>query len=139
MTYSIYDPRSGIILSRVNNPNQLVGRDYVTGNYQPGEYYVRRDQVKKLPEKPAAQEHVEFNWDLATESWQYDEQRTEQAARRARQDLFKFVDRVSPMWYASMTPEQQAEVTAYRQAILDLTDQLGWPRVIAYPRKPAWL
>lgn len=139
MTYSIYDPTSGIITSRVNNTNQIIGRKYVAGNYQPGQYYVIRDQVKPLPPKPAGQSYVQWIWELSTESWQYDPKRTESEARRLRQDLFAFVDKVSPMWYASMSPEQQAETQAYRQAILDLTDQPGWPRSVSWPVKPAWL
>lgn len=139
MTWSIYDPTTGIITSRVHNANQLLDRPHVAGNYQPGRWYVMRGQVRPLPDHPLGADHIVWQWDLATESWLVDLPRTEQSARAQRQSLFAFVDKVSPMWWAAMTPEQQTETTAYRQAILDITQQEGWPVMIDWPLKPAWL
>lgn len=139
MTWTIYDPTTGITTSRVRNPNQLVGRPHVPGDWQPGRWYVVRGQPRELPPHPDSADHIVWQWDLATESWSVDLPRTEQRAREQRERLFAFVDKVSPMWWAAMTPAQQSEATAYRQAILDITRQPGWPAMIEWPLKPAWL
>ena len=49
------------------------------------------------------------------------------------------VDRVNPVWYANLTAEQQAELAAYRQALLDVPAQSGWPTTISWPSQPSWL
>lgn len=139
MTWSIYDLKSGIITSRVNNQNQLIGRPNVPGNYQPGKWYVKRGRVHALPLPPDSADHIVWTWDLNSEAWIIDLQRTDQKAREQRQVLFGFVDRVSPMWWAAMTEEQQVAVTTYRQEILDITKQEGYPVMIDWPAKPAWL
>lgn len=139
MIYSIYDPITGIVMSRVRDPRQILDRPYVDGNWTPGQYYVRDGQAYLLPSKPAAQNQVRWLWDKASESWIYDAEATKIAARDIRQNLFANVDRVNPMWWAAMTPEQQAATAAYRQALLDITDQPGYPEVIDWPLKPAWL
>lgn len=139
MTWSIYDPKTGIITSRVNNANQLIGRPHVPGSYQPGRYFVDRDEVFALPQPPDSADHIQWQWDLETRSWSVDVSRTDLAARIKRQGLFAFVDRVSPMWWAAMSVEQQQEAIDYRQAILDITKQEGYPVMIDWPLKPAWL
>jgi len=64
-------------------------------------------------------------------------------AIKKRQDrnlvLNQTVDRVNPVWYASLTTEQQAELSAYRQALLDVPNQSGFPDSIIWPPKPTWL
>ena len=139
MTWTIYDPTTGITTSRVRNANQIAGRAHVPGTWQPGAWYVKQGQPRPLPDRPVSQDHVVWLWDLGQETWQVDRTRTEWAARDRRQGLFQAVDQVSPMWWAAMTADQQAGTAAYRQAIIDLTDQPGWPEIIAYPAKPPWL
>ncbi len=64
-------------------------------------------------------------------------------AIKKRQDrdlvLNQTVDRVNPVWYATLTTEQQAELAAYRQALLDVPAQAGFPNNISWPTKPVWL
>jgi len=64
-------------------------------------------------------------------------------AIKKRQDrdlvLNRTVDRVNPVWYATLTTEQQAELAAYRQALLDVPAQSGWPTTIEWPTQPSWL
>jgi len=38
--------------------------------------------------------------------------------------------------WAEMTPEKQSEWSAYRTALLDITDQAGFPHDITWPTKP---
>lgn len=139
MTWTIYDPTTGITTSRVRNQNQIVGRPHVPGSYQPGQWFVKLGQIRRLPDPPASLDHVVWIWNLEQESWSVDAARTEWAARDARERLLIDVDRVNPMWWQAMTVEQQTETAAYRQAILDLPGQPGWPESIDWPPKPAWL
>ena len=52
--------------------------------------------------------------------------------------LVKVVDPVvsNPLRWAEMTAEKQAEWSAYRTALLDITDQSGFPTDIKWPTKP---
>jgi hypothetical protein len=60
--------------------------------------------------------------------------------RQARDlTLNQTVDRVNPVWYASLTDSQRAELASYRQALLDVTQQQGFPDSINWPEKPSWL
>ena len=42
----------------------------------------------------------------------------------------------NPLRWADMTSEKQAEWSAYRTALLDITDQAGFPTDITWPTKP---
>ena len=46
------------------------------------------------------------------------------------------VDSYNPMRWESLTPEQQDEMRAYRQALLDVTDQPGFPWDVQWPVPP---
>jgi len=43
----------------------------------------------------------------------------------------------NPLRWADMTSEQQTAWAAYRTALLDITDQAGFPHNITWPTKPA--
>ena len=42
----------------------------------------------------------------------------------------------NPLRWADMTAEQQAAWAAYRTALLDITDQSGFPHNVTWPTKP---
>jgi len=42
----------------------------------------------------------------------------------------------NPLRWAEMTAEKQAEWSVYRTALLDITDQAGFPSDITWPTKP---
>jgi hypothetical protein len=42
----------------------------------------------------------------------------------------------NPLRWAEMTAEKQAEWSAYRTALLDITEQSGFPNDITWPTKP---
>jgi hypothetical protein len=46
---------------------------------------------------------------------------------------------VNPIWYASLTTEQQTQLADYRQALLDVPAQSGFPENVSWPNKPGWL
>lgn len=53
--------------------------------------------------------------------------------------LNETVDRVNPIRYAELSAQQKAELAAYRQALLDLPSQTGFPQSITWPDQPNWL
>ena len=77
-----------------------------------------------------------------TRTWKYevatqqdiDDISLEMKARRAIM-LRDLIDTISPVRWNSWTAEEQAEVTAWRQAMLDMTTVEGWPYV-TFPDLP---
>lgn len=53
--------------------------------------------------------------------------------------LNETVDRVNPIRYANLSTQQQQELADYRQALLDVPQQQGFPTLIIWPEKPSWL
>lgn len=57
--------------------------------------------------------------------------------RMEREQLLnETVDRINPIRWAEMTPQQQSDWTAYRQALLDISKQPGFPFNVQWPNKP---
>lgn len=60
-----------------------------------------------------------------------------QRARIRRNNLLKkHVDYYNPLRWADLSPEQQSLVSDYRRALLDITDQPGFPLNIQWPQPP---
>lgn len=95
--------------------------------------YFDGEKVVDMPVKPS----VDYVFDYDTKSWVYD---TEGAKARAISKRDKLLaegpDRISPMWWASMTEQEQQAWTFYRQALLDITEQDDYPEFIVWPIKP---
>lgn len=65
--------------------------------------------------------------------------RAVQIRRRRDEILQRTVDRVNPIRYQLLTIEQQQELAVYRQALLDITEQSGFPENVVWPTNPPWL
>ncbi len=52
--------------------------------------------------------------------------------RRLREEC----DRINPMWWQDMTEEQKLGMKAYRQALLDVPSQPGFPWSVEWPANP---
>ena len=64
---------------------------------------------------------------------------SEADVRKTRDNiLITLVDPIisNPLRWADMTAEQQAAWAAYRTALLDITDQTGFPNNVVWPTKP---
>ena len=59
--------------------------------------------------------------------------------RHDRDQLLQAVDRVNPIWYSSLSDQQQLELQTYRQELLDVPMQAGFPIDVVWPAKPTWL
>lgn len=59
-------------------------------------------------------------------------------ARQKRDFLLKEMDVIvsNPLRWESFTPEKQTEYSAYRQALLDVPQQVDFPNSISWPIKP---
>lgn len=63
-------------------------------------------------------------------------------ARKRRNDIL--VNTVDPyvmnsLRWADLSSEQQGEIAAYRRALLDITDQVGFPLDIVWPKPPVFM
>ena len=55
--------------------------------------------------------------------------------------LKQFVDPVvqNPLRWDDLGDDRQQQVVEYRKALLDITNQSGWPWVVQWPEKPEFL
>jgi hypothetical protein len=144
MNYTIYNPITGSIEMAVSFDNKetaelnLAGKTYISGLYNNINCYVDNGQaIVKSPDPSTINLHYQF--DYTTKSWQLIADYTADNTRQQRDNLLAAVDRVNPVWYASLTTEQQQQLIAYRQALLDVPQQTGFPTAVSWPAKPAWL
>lgn len=61
--------------------------------------------------------------------------------RRQRNEKLKELDAFvsNPFRFASFTDEQKAELATYRQALLDVPQQAGFPSEVVWPEKPTFI
>jgi hypothetical protein len=127
MIFSIFDVESKIIIGHltcVESDVELITSnrsDIIEGYYKPGKYRVDQGQIVAIVES------VDPQIEIASH------------LRKFRNESLSAVDRISPVWYASLTADQQTELAAYRQALLDVPQQMGFPTAVSWPAKPAWL
>lgn len=128
--YTTYDPETGILISQIGTddestvPTLLGNKPYVPGHYDGNVYYVVNGQITPRPPQPEPQPTIE---------------QQETMIRRQRTVLLSEVDKINPVWFASLTAQQQQELVAYRQALLDVPQQAGFPQSVTWPTKPTWL
>lgn len=122
--YTTYNPTTGQITgyystSESDDNVDVNYSDRIEGHYDAAEYRI----VNGQPE----QQLIEPTVDWA------------QLSRDHRDNLLLAVDRVNPVRYSTLTTEQQAELVAYRQQLLDVPQQAGFPAEVTWPVKPEWL
>jgi hypothetical protein len=137
-SYIIYDTlgkilRTGTCLD--SDYQYQVGHDefIMEGKAFPDKQYIVGGNIIDLPLKP---EGIYF-FDYTTKEWVFNiELGTEAALQKRDKLLADGPDRISPVWWSSMTPEEQQAWTDYRQALLDITEQPNYPQEIIWPTKP---
>jgi hypothetical protein len=144
MNYTVYDAVTGQI-QRVftSQDSDLVQHNlkdcvWIEGNYSSVDYYIADGNAVIKPAKPDLLGQV-FDFDYATKTWKINLVRSQTASRQHRDQLLSQVDRVNPIWYGSLTSQQQSELAQYRQCLLDVPQQPGWPESVTWPRVPTWL
>lgn len=98
-----------------------------------GNQYIENGALIDMPEKPDGIYIFDYN----VKQWVFDEKSATVKALQQRDFLLRDgPDRISPIWWSSMTIEQQNQWSAYRQDLLDITTQPGFPHDIIWPIKP---
>jgi hypothetical protein len=144
MKYTIYDPATGEILLNFESEDllqiqtNLAGKSWIEGHYKSKSYYVQDNKPVEKPPKPQT-DNVLHNWNTQSHTWEIDLPGTEDLIRRQRNACLQDLDRINPVWYSSLSPQQQQELQMYRQALLDVPVQSGFPTDISWPAKPTWL
>lgn len=144
MMYTIYDPATGQILSVLSTHDPLQAEanladcSYILGDYNGQHYYINQGQAVAKSADPTT-DTIQYIFDYATKSWIVDTLQTNRRVRQYRSKLLGTIDRINPVWYTSLTTEQQTDLVVYRQQLLDVPQQTGFPIDISWPTKPTWL
>lgn len=143
MTYTIYDPITGEISGTVvGDPDQLEqnlnGKSYIEGAWSGRDYYIENNQPVGIPSNPSTP-YEPYTWDCVSHVWILNQEKSKGLCRAERNSLLSQIDRVNPIWYASLTADQQQELSIYRQALLAVPQQSGFPSAVIWPAKPTWL
>ena len=144
MNYTVYDPITGqieLVFTSLDSDlaqQNLAGRSWISGSYSSVDYYIVNGEPVTKPTRPEAAGQV-FDFDYVTKSWQVNVPRSEQSSRQLRNSQLQLVDQINPVWYGSLTTEQQSELAVFRQALLDVPQQAGFPTQVNWPPKPTWL
>jgi hypothetical protein len=143
-TYTKYSTATGQIIGHVVSDNQDLlilntqNDSYVEGHFDQDQYYIDNGQPQVKPIKPDLADLI-YEFDYNTKTWIVDLEQTKKQIRMLRNTWLSAVDRVNPTWYASLTPEQQQELQVYREAVLAVPQQAGFPLTTDWPPKPTWL
>ena len=143
MNYTEYDTTTGQILGILHVPDDQLPADldqkpWIEGHWDTNKYYVDQGEIKELTPNPS-HDHVIYDLDWSTKTWQINLIGTGRMARQTRDAWLQSLTRMNPMWYASLTAEQQQQLQTYRQALLDVPQQPGFPLSVEWPAKPTWL
>lgn len=137
-SYIIYD-NTGKITKLLSSDleslklNINTNESFIEGTADYSKQYIKNKTVIDMPQKPEG----EYVFNYTTESWEFDAVTADIKAKQQRDKLLADgPDRISPMWWASMTEQEQQAWTFYRQALLDITNQVDYPEFIVWPIKP---
>ena len=152
MNFIIYNS-TGTILRTGSCPNSMLsiqaqnGETVIEGQANQNAQYISDGVVTNYTEAELVSKQnipYGYKWDIATMSavktLTDEEINTYLGDRiRAKRDqlLKDAVDRLNPIWWNSMTPEKQTEWAVYRQDLLDITSQSGFPQNVVWPTKPS--
>jgi hypothetical protein len=143
MKYTIYNPNTGEIVAVLDSVDplqiaaNLEGQSWIEGTYDSTYVVVNGQAVKKSVDPGGAFTPHQFDYSIGR--WVLDQEAAVRRTRQYRNSLLDQVDRVNPVRYATLTDQQKTELATYRQALLDVPQQMGFPTDISWPAKPAWL
>jgi hypothetical protein len=144
MNYTTYDTTTGKITGSITASSagianlNLKGQTYIEGRYDHRTYYILNGVPTALPTDPSTSS-AKYTFDWTTKTWSLDTVGTAKAARVKRNSMLKSVDKVNPIWYTSLTAQQQTDLQTFRTALLNVPQQSGFPTTITWPTKPSWL
>ena len=144
LVYTTYDSATGKIISVIQCGSasqveaNLEGKTYISGYHNPGQYYIQDNTPVQIPDDPST-DLIKYNFDYATKTWALDGERTANETRMQRLRYLTSVDAVSAVRLSLLSDEQKQQLIEYRQALLDVPQQSGFPENVAWPSKPDWL
>lgn len=143
MIYTTYDPATGKIQGTCTNTDSVLPESTSTVGVIEGSHDARTNrvvngQIEPLPDNPSDPSRY-YEFDYATGVWQLNQDISQTLSRVTRQKLLAVIDRINPIWYASLGTDQQQQLIEYRQALLDVPQQSGFPETVTWPVKPTWL
>jgi len=144
MNYTIYDSTSGQIIGYVyaetdnDAAENLKNCSFVDGKWDANKYYIHNNQAVDIPLRPSDDDNCRFDYTI--KQWRVIKPvLTSEQLRDQRNQLLIDVDRINPVWYASLDSEQQQQLQQYRQLLLAVPQQPGFPESVEWPAKPTWL
>lgn len=137
--YTVYNTKSGEILFTGNAVQEKEiqkmtadGQSYLLDSSKENQF-VSNGTITDMPPKPDG----DYLFDYDSKAWVFNESAARAKALYQRDQLLKDgPDRINPIWFAAMTFEQQQAWADYRQALLDITAQSGFPMTIDWPARP---
>jgi hypothetical protein len=144
MKYTLYNQTTGQIQRVYSDYNEETtittcqGLPCIVGEYSERDYYIENGQAVKKPAKPIAF-NVVYTFDYETKTWIVDQEKSQQQVRQLRDKDLAVIDKINPIWYSSLSTTQQQELQQYRQQLLDIPQQTGFPINVVWPIKPSWL
>jgi hypothetical protein len=139
-TFTLYDNQGqtwGVVTGSDLSPDQMLGYHCIEGSYNT-EYYIDQAQAVLKGPDPSTDDLI-YNFNYTTKSWTVDLAKTQHSLRTKRNTLLQDVDAITAVWYNSLGQQQQAELQAYRLALLAVPQQAGFPTQVEWPTKPIWL
>jgi len=144
MKYTFYNPSNGQITGvvSVQSDNQLEQmrehHSVIPGAFDGTRYRIVDNVAVELPPNPS--DHiVQYQFNFETLTWEIDTINSEYQSRQHRNLLLTAVDRVNPVWFNSLTTQQQSELAEYRLALLAVPQHSGFPTQVNWPAKPTWI
>jgi len=139
-TYTLYDNQGKIMAVVTSSDDEIPNLDqfFVIEGALDYNQYVKDGQIKTQGADPS-NGMIKYEFNHALESWQIDLETTVENHRALRNEMLKAIDAVSPVRYNSLTQQQQQELADYRQALLAVPQQAGFPLTTDWPCKPTWL
>lgn len=136
--YIVYDKLGKITkLLSINESdielNISENESFIEGFADLSKQYIKDGVIVDLPTKP----YGEYTFNYTSKQWEFDSVAADTKAKQQRDKLLaEGPDRINPMWWSSMTSQEQASWTQYRQDLLDITGQADYPEFIVWPIKP---
>lgn len=140
MYFSIYLPNGDITRTGVCSTDDFEhqkqdGELIIEGASNPDTQWVVNGKIVDLPAKPTDSPYYYF--DYSAKAWVFDTALATLYATTRRDSLLQDgPDRISPLWWDSMTAEVKAVWSKYRQDLLDVPNQPGFPKTIVWPTRP---
>lgn len=137
--YSIYKKDNGQIVLRgtaqfIEDVSKLID-DTTDVIYEQSKdnSFVENGIIIDMPEKPSD----DYIFDYTSKNWIKNIEGIKTKVLLLRDQLLKEgPDRISPIWWNSMTEQEQQAWAQYRQDLLDITGQADYPEFIVWPIKP---